>query len=73
MPELHMVAFLYGGRFFEWGRRLTGMGYVRSSVIGLLAPWVEREKERETGAVRPQIVGRGLGPGLLAGREDEVV
>ena len=28
MPELHMVAFLYGGRFFEWGRRLTGMGYV---------------------------------------------
>ena len=31
MPELHMVVFLYGGRFFEWGRRLTGMGYVRAS------------------------------------------
>ncbi|WVQ83554.1 hypothetical protein IAT38_005695 [Cryptococcus sp. DSM 104549] len=28
LPELHMIAFLFGGRFFEFSRRLTGLSYV---------------------------------------------
>lgn len=28
IPELHMIVFLFRGRFFELGRRLTGMSYV---------------------------------------------
>lgn len=28
LPELHMIAFLYGGRFLELGRRLTGLTFV---------------------------------------------
>lgn len=29
LPELHLIAFLYGGRFLEFGRRLAGLRYVR--------------------------------------------
>jgi peroxin-10 len=29
LPEMHMVLFLCGGRFFEFGRRVTGLRYVR--------------------------------------------
>lgn len=28
IPELHMIAFLFRGRFFELARRVTGMSYV---------------------------------------------
>ncbi|WWD16776.1 hypothetical protein CI109_101208 [Kwoniella shandongensis] len=28
LPEVHMIAFLFGGRFFEFGRRLTGVSYI---------------------------------------------
>ncbi|KAL0242269.1 hypothetical protein I308_105898 [Cryptococcus tetragattii IND107] len=28
IPELHMIVFLFRGRFFELGRRLTGMSYI---------------------------------------------
>ncbi|KAI9632319.1 Pex12 amino terminal region-domain-containing protein [Dioszegia hungarica] len=28
LPELHMIGFLMSGRFFEFGRRLTGTSYV---------------------------------------------
>nr|ODN87241.1 hypothetical protein L203_03513 [Cryptococcus depauperatus CBS 7841] len=28
LPELHMIAFLFRGRFFELGRRLAGLSYV---------------------------------------------
>jgi len=28
IPELHMIAFLFGGRFLEIGRRLTGLSYI---------------------------------------------
>lgn len=28
LSELHTVAFLYGGRYLELGRRITGMSYV---------------------------------------------
>lgn len=28
LPELHMVLFLFGGRFLEIGRRITGLGHV---------------------------------------------
>ncbi|RSH94390.1 peroxisome bioproteinsis factor 10 [Saitozyma podzolica] len=28
LPELHMMAFLFRGRFYELGRRLTGVSYV---------------------------------------------
>jgi peroxin-10 len=31
LPELHMMAFLFRGRFYELGRRLTGVSYVRST------------------------------------------
>ncbi|WVQ94313.1 hypothetical protein IAU59_001392 [Kwoniella sp. CBS 9459] len=28
LPEVHMVAFLFSGRFFEFARRLTGVSYI---------------------------------------------
>lgn len=28
LPEIHMVMFMFGGRFYEFARRLTGLGYV---------------------------------------------
>jgi peroxin-10 len=31
LPELHLIAFLYGGRFLEFGRRLSGLGYVSAT------------------------------------------
>lgn len=28
LPELHLVAFMFGGRFYEFARRATGLSYV---------------------------------------------
>ncbi|KAK8861322.1 hypothetical protein IAR55_002141 [Kwoniella newhampshirensis] len=28
LPEIHMIGFLFGGRFFEFGKRLTGISYI---------------------------------------------
>ncbi|ORY25265.1 Pex12 amino terminal region-domain-containing protein [Naematelia encephala] len=28
LPELHVIAFMFRGRFFEFGKRLTGISYV---------------------------------------------
>jgi len=47
LSELHTVAFLYGGRYLEFGRRLTGMSYVclmkRARLIGRF-PLQRRDK-----------------------------
>ena len=29
LPELHMIVFLFGGRYLEIGKRLAGISYVR--------------------------------------------
>ncbi len=28
LPEIHLVIFMFGGRFYEFARRATGMTYV---------------------------------------------
>jgi peroxin-10 len=30
LPEIHLVMFMFGGRFYEFARRLTGLSYVGS-------------------------------------------
>lgn len=37
LPEIHMVLFMFGGRFYEMGRRITGLGYVGYRRISLTA------------------------------------
>lgn len=32
LPALHLVAFLYGGKFLEFGRRLSGLRYVSDTI-----------------------------------------
>jgi hypothetical protein len=38
LPELHMIAFLLRGRFLEFGRRITGVTYVRLVFYGINSP-----------------------------------
>ena len=33
LPEIHLVLFMFGGRFYEVARRLTGLGYVSTSAL----------------------------------------
>lgn len=35
LPELHLAAFMFSGRFFEFGKRLTGTSYVSCSLFKL--------------------------------------
>jgi peroxin-10 len=30
LPEIHLVFFMFGGKFYEFARRLAGLGYVRN-------------------------------------------
>ncbi|KAL1410192.1 peroxisome biogenesis factor 10 [Vanrija albida] len=31
LPEIHLVLFMFGGKFYEMGRRLTGLGYISAA------------------------------------------